>query len=192
MTEDRSYKFFVWLAIAIGLVTVGSMAYGYFANKEPGEIAYQAGNTYFNDQRYKRAKASYLEALQANPNFAPAYAGLANTMVQVKDYVEALRFIDEAIELDGKFGGYYATRGIVHDHMGHYEKAIADYERAMLLTPDVSKGMGWIDRFFYKLPEAPPTVAERLAYLKAQMKLPKDKRVLRLPEVDDQQKPYEQ
>ena len=167
------------------------MAYQTFANKAPGEMAYQAGNTYFNDQRYLKAKQSYLAALQANPNFAPAYGGLANSLVQLKDFSEALRFIDEAIELDPQFGGFYATRGIVHDHMRRPHLAIADYEKALLLTPKISDGMGWLDRFFYKLPKAPPTVADRLAYLKAQMKLPKHKRLLRVPELDDQQKPYE-
>lgn len=191
-TDQRTYKLFVVLAIAIGLLTLLMMGYDHFANKKPGELAYQAGNTYFNDRRYERAKRSYLEALQDNPNLAPAYAGLANTMVQLKDYPEALRFIEEAIEIAPQFGGYYATRGIIYDRQGQYEKAITDYEMAIRLLPSVRDGMGWIDRFFYKLPEPPPTVADRLAYLKTQMKLPKEKRVLRIPEIDAQQNPYEQ
>jgi len=192
MSEDKSYKLFVWLALTIGITTLVLMFYDHIANKAPGEIAYQAANTYFTDKRYSKAKTSYLEALQANPNLAPAYGGLANTMVQLKDYTEALRFIDEAIEIDPKFGGYYATRGIIYDHKAQYEKAISDYEKAQLLTPEVSQGMGWIDRFFNKLPKAPPTVTDRLNYLKAQMKLPKHKRVLRLPDIDAKQKSYDQ
>ncbi len=192
MTGARAYKLFVGLSLLMVAASLGWIVYATFANKAPGELAYQAGNRYFNDQRYLKAKQSYLAALQSNPNFAPAYGGLANTMVQLKDFPEALRFIDEAIEIDPKFGGFYATRGIVHDHMGTYRQAIADYEKAVLLYPDVSQGMGRLDRFFYKLPSAPPTVADRLAYLKAQMKLPKHKRVLRVPDIDAQQKPYEQ
>lgn len=192
MTENRSYKIFVWVAFILAGVTLVLLVIGHFANKAPGEIAYQAGNTYFTDGRYLKAKSAYLEALQANPNLTAAYAGLANTLVQLKDFREALRFIDEAISIDGKFGGYYATRGIVYDHLGVYEKAIIDYEKAVLLTPEVAEGMGWIDRFFYKMPKAPPTVADRLAYLKAQMKLPAKQRVLRLPELDAKQKPYDQ
>ena len=192
MTGARAYKLFVGLSLLMVVASLGWIVIATLANKAPGERDYQAGNTYFNDQRYLKAKQSYLAALQANPNFAPAYGGLANTMVQLKDFPEALRFIDEAIEIDPKFGGYYATRGIVHDHMGAYSLAITDYEKAVLLYPDVAKGMGWLDRFFYKLPEAPPTVADRLAYLKAQMKLPKHKRVLRVPALDGRQWPYEQ
>ncbi len=191
-TDERSYKMFVIAALFIAALTIILMVYDHFANKRPGELAYQAGNTYFNDQRYDKAKRSYLEALQENPDLAPAYGGLANTMVQVKEYAEALRFVNEAIELDPKFGGYYATRGIVHDRMGQYQAAISDYEKAVLLYPEVTEGMGWLDRFFYKLSDAPPTVAERLEYLKVQMKLPADQRVLRVPRLDDEQKPYEQ
>ena len=192
MTGARAYKLFVGLSLLMVVLSLVWIAYATFANRPPGDMAFQAGNTYFSDQRYLKAKQSYLAALQANPNFAPAYGGLANTMVQLKDFPEALRFIDEAIEIDPKFGGFYATRGIVHDHMGSYQKAIADYEKAVMLYPEVSDGMGWFDRFFYKLPEAPPTVADRLAYLKEQMKLPQHKRVLRLPDIDAQQKPYDQ
>ena len=192
MSEDRSYRFFVWLAVLIGLFSVGFLAYQHFANQAPGHRAYHAGNRYFSDQAYMRAKSAYLEALQADPNFAPAYAGLANTLVQLKDFPDALRFIEEALELDPKFGGYYAIRGIIHDHQGAYQKAIQDYERAVLLYPSVSSGMGWWDRFFNKLPKAPPTVSDRLDYLKAQMKLPKNQRVMRVRKIDQQQKPYEQ
>ncbi len=192
MSERRSYNLLVTIAVLFGAATVAFMIYGYFADKQPGELAYHAGNTYFQDKQYQKAKASYLEALQENPNLAAAYSGLANTMVQTKQFDDALRFIEEAIELNPKFGGYYAIRGIIHDHSERYKQAMADYEKALLLYPDVKKGMGWIDRFFNKLEDAPPTVAERLSYLKAQMALPKEKRVLRVPGRDAKQIPYEQ
>lgn len=192
MVEDRFYRVFFWLAVFIGVGTILWMGYGYFANQAPGEMDYRAGNTYFNDKRYSKAKTSYLEALQGDPNFVPAYGALANTLVQLKDFDEGLRFINEALDLDPKFGGYYATRGIILDHKGQYKLAIIDYEKAMLLLPEVADGMGMIDRFFNKLPKAPPTVADRLVYLKAQMKLPKGKRVLKVPLLDKNQVPYEQ
>ena len=190
--QDRAYRFFVILALVLAVVTAGFMGYDYFAGKQPGELAYQAGNTYFKDRRFDEAKRSYLEALEADPNLAAAYGGLANTAIEMKAFDEALAAIGKALELQPEFGGYVATRGIIHDHMGHYDKAIADYETALVLMPQVAEGMGWIDRFFYKLASPPPTVADRLAYLKAQMKLPPEARVLRVPQIDDQQKPYEQ
>lgn len=190
--NDRQYRLFAVIAMALAVLSLCLLGYEYFAAKKPGEMNYQAGNSYFNDKRYAKAKAAYLEALEENPDLAAAYGGLANTMVQMRDFREGLRFINEAIELAPDFGGYYATRGILHDHLGAYEKAISDYETALRLYPQVSEGMGWIDRFFNKLESAPPTVADRLSYLKAQMKLPPSKRLLRVPLIDDEQKPYEQ
>jgi hypothetical protein len=40
--------------------------------------------------------------------------------------------------------------------------------------------------------EAPPTVADRAAYLRAELAKPEGERVLLVPEVDQQQRPYKQ
>lgn len=187
-------KFVIWLALMLAAVVIGLMVTEHFAAKVPGQQAYQAANGYLSEKRYKRAKSSYLLALQANPNFAPAYGGLATTLVRLKDYDEALRFVDEAILLDATAGNFYAVRGIVHDHLKHYLKAISDYEKAMLLPTPAPQALnwlsrGWMDRIFSKPRLAPLQLDDRLAFLKAQMKLPKYKRVLQYPTGKAQQIP---
>ena len=69
---------------------------------------------------------------------------------------------------------------------------MADYQKSLELDPDVAQGMSWLDRLLYNVQERPSTVADRLKYLKQQMALPESERVLRVPEIDEQQRPYEQ
>jgi hypothetical protein len=58
------------------------------------------------------------------------------------------------------------------------------------LDPRVAEGMPWLDRLLYNVQETPPTIADRLAYLRKQMALPESERVLKVPEKDAGQRPY--
>ena len=90
------------------------------------------------------------------------------------------------------FGGTYANRGILHDRLGSYELAIADYARAMELDPELAEGPHWMTRFLRNQSDAPPTIADRLGYLRAELAKPEDERVLRVLEEDAEQRPYQQ
>jgi tetratricopeptide (TPR) repeat protein len=105
-------------------------------------------------------------------------------------YEEALQWFNQAVELRPFFGGTYANRGILLDRMGEYEKAVADYEKAIQLDETVAEGPHWLIRFLRNQPEPPPTVADRLAYLKQEMAKPESERVLRVPEEDEKQRTY--
>lgn len=189
--EDRSYGFLKWVAIAGAVLWLGYEGYRHFAGMAPGDISYIDGNSLFKDRQYERAAQYFQNSLEADPRHEAALRGLANSYVQLKRYDEALAAIQRAINVRPEFGGNYAIRGIIYDHMGRYALAIADYERALKLDPGVADGMHWLDRLLYNVQKRPPTVADRLAYLKTQLALPESERLLRLPEVDDQQRPYE-
>ena len=180
------------------LIAVGVLAgllwlfYGSQGAETPADAAYLDGNAQFRQQDYSQAAASYQNALAEDPDHAPALRGLANSYVQLRRYDEGLAIIERAVELEPQNGGNYAIRGIILDHTGAHERAIADYEKSLELDPSVADGMPWLDRLLYNVQERPPTVADRLKYLKQQMALPEDQRVLRVPDADDQQRPYEQ
>jgi len=76
--------------------------------------------------------------------------------------------------------------------MGRHEEALADYDQALRLDREIASGPHWLTRFLRKQPEAPPTIADRAAYLRAELAKPADERVLRIPEIDAQQRPYKQ
>lgn len=193
MSQDQGplYNLLKWIAICGGVLWLGYEGYRHFAGMGPGDVDYIDGNNLFKDQRYEQSANYFKSALSDNPEHGPALRGLANSYVQLKKYDEALAAIERAIKLDPEFGGNYAIRGIIYDHSGRHRQAMADYELSLKKSPEVAEGMHWLDRLLYNVQDRPPTVEDRLAYLKYQFTLPESERVLRIPELDAQQRPYE-
>lgn len=189
--DDRTYTLLKWIAIASAVMLVAYLGYDHFRTMGPGDIKYVDGSNLFEDRHYDRAARYFKEALAEKPDHVFALRGLANANVQLKRLPEALAAINAAIDIEPDDACNFATRGIIHDHMGKHENAMTDYERAIADCPEATEGMHWLDRLLYNVHERPPTVVQRLAYLKAQMKLPESQRVLRMPDIDDQQLPYE-
>lgn len=185
------YNLLKWVAICGGVMWLGYEFYRHFAGMGPGDVAFVDGNNVFKDGHYERSAEYYNTALEENPQHHGAMIALANSYVQIKKYDLALNAIERAIKFDPDFGGAFAIRGIIYDHMGRYEQAMADYDKSLKMDPVVSKGMHWLDRLLYNVQDAPPTVADRLAYLQQQMALPQSQRVLRNPKEDEKQRPYQ-
>ena len=188
--QGSLYKFSKWVAICGGVAWIGFEFYRHFAGMGPGDVSYVDGTNLFKDGRYERAADYFKDTLEKNPQHGAALRGLANSNVQLKRYDEALNAIERAIKFNPKFGGNYALRGIVYDHSGRHRQAMEDYELSLKMDPDVAEGMHWLDRLLYNVQETPPTVADRLDYLKQQFALPESKRVLSIPDKDDKQLPY--
>jgi tetratricopeptide (TPR) repeat protein len=184
------YKLTKWVAIIGGVAWISFEFYRHFAGMAPGDISFVDGNNLFKDGRYERAAEYFNDTLEHNPQHGSALRGLSNSYVQLKRYDEALNAIERAIKFNPKFGGNYALRGIVYDHSGRHRQAMEDYELSLKMDPDVAEGMHWLDRLLYNVQETPPTVADRLDYLKQQFALPESKRVLSIPDKDDKQLPY--
>jgi len=162
------------------------------APRNPGDLPYLDANTLFEDGEYERALVKYDEALGIDANHLFALRGRARTLMQLGRSAEALDAYNTAIAMAPEFGATYANRGILHDRMGRYEKAIADYEKSLELDPELADGPHWLTRFLRKQPEKPPGVAERAAYLRAELAKPENERLLRIPEKDAQQRSYKQ
>jgi tetratricopeptide (TPR) repeat protein len=115
-------------------------------------------------------------------------------------FSRSLALYDEAVgreESQGReridrsaLGVSYANRGILKDQMGDYRGALADYERAMEMEPEVKEGPGLLTRFLRNQAERPPTVADRAEYLREQLARPEEERLLRVPEKDFSQRAY--
>lgn len=185
-------KFLKWTAILGVVFWLSYEGYRHFAGMGPGDILYIDGNNIFKDGEFERSADYFKRALEENPKHQPALVGLTNSYIQLKRFPEALTTVEEAIRINPKFAGNYATRGIIFDHLGKYELAIADYEKSLTMDPEIADGMHWLTRLLYNVQQRPPTVADRLGYLKKQMSLPASQRRLRNPELDGKQRPYEQ
>jgi len=55
----------------------------------------------------------------------------------------------------------------------------------------VGAGPDWLTRLLRNQPHQPPGIAERARYLKEQLALPPSERLLRVPELDEAQRPYQ-
>ena len=192
MSQDQGplYKLSKWVAIIGGVAWISFEFYRHFAGMAPGDVSFVDGNNLFKDGQYERAAEYFKDTLEKNPRHGSALRALANSNVQLKRYDEALNAIERAIKIQPEFGGNYVLRGIIYDHSGRHRQAMEDYERSLKIDPEVGKGMHWLDRLLYNVQEEPPTIVERLEYLKQQFALPDSKRVLRMPEIDDTQRPY--
>ena len=114
-----------------------------------------------------------------------------------KRYYGGCEFVDEVETLASErakelFGAAYANRGILNDRNGNYEAAIADYEKAAAMEAELNEGPAWLIRFLRNQPQQQATILERAQYLRAQLELPEDQRLLRVPELDARQRAYDQ
>jgi len=189
--DDRLYRLLKYTAIAVFVLVIGVLVYGQMQETVPGDHSYAAGNRSFEDGNFTKALAEYDAALEQNPRGAHIVRAKARTLMQLGRNDEALEWFERAITMQPYFGGAYANRGILYDRMGKYELAVADYEKALQLDESVAEGPGWLTRFLRNQPDKPPTVRDRLAYLKAELKKPPAERVLRVPEIDGTQRSYQ-
>ena len=189
--DDPVYKLLKSVALLLGAIFLGWMIWeGLLKESAPGEKAYEAANRYFEDGLYQQAFKHYEAALQEDPELLPAMRGQARSLMQMGKNQEALEIFNEVIYREPNFAPSYANRGILHDRMGNYEQAIADYEKSIELDAEMVEGPNWLTRFLRLQPEKPPTVADRAAYLRHELAKPESERVLRVPEEDEKQRSY--
>nr|VFK65869.1 MAG: Tetratricopeptide repeat-containing protein [Candidatus Kentron sp. UNK]VFK69626.1 MAG: Tetratricopeptide repeat-containing protein [Candidatus Kentron sp. UNK] len=190
--NERTYRLLRTIAIALVVAWVAWSFYDGFLRgaDDPTANLLSAAERDFEDQDYEKALEQYDRILALSPDHLFALRGRARALLMLGRYRRALRVFDEAIAREPEFANTWANRGIVHDRMGQYEKALADYERALRLDPAIADGPHWMTRFLRLQATAPPTIADRARYLRAQLALPVERRLLRNPEEDDKQRPY--
>lgn len=178
----------------IGLIVIIIIGYYYFQyttmENVPGENKYRLANKYLEDGEYTDALDTFNEALSINPSYKASFLGKAITLMQMERFKESMRSFNKAISLDENFAMAYANRGILNDRMGRYKTALKDYRKAIELRPELAEGPGWLWRFLHNVSEKPPTIADRADYLEEELKKPEGERLLRVPELDDQQRMY--
>lgn len=89
-------------------------------------------------EEYREAVALANEALERDPEYAPAYHERGNCLQINQRFEEALEEYDKTLELDPEFGTAYRNRGIDYLKMGEYEKAVEDLTQAIELKTDIA------------------------------------------------------
>lgn len=190
MLSDRAWR---RLAVALVLATAGWFLYDtLIVPRDPALDAQSAADRAFEDGDWERALALYRERAALQPGNGFALRGVALSLMQLGHAEDALAAFERAIAAEPGIAFVWANRGILNDRLGRHEAAMADYARALELDPAVADGPHWMTRFLRKQAERPPTIADRLAYLRSEFAKPPDERVLRMPETDASQRPYQQ
>ncbi len=183
----------VFIAI-VGFVVILFISYYYYQlimyESVPGENKYRLANKYLEEGDYERALEVFEEAILMNPSYKAAFLGKGITLMQMERFDESRIAFDKALELDENFAEAYANRGILNDRTGKYEDALRDYKKALQIKPSLAEGPGWLWRFLHNVQKKPPTIADRAEYIKQELRKPKGERLLRVPEIDAQQKMY--
>lgn len=189
--DESLYRFLKYAALALGGLCIAYLLYdgfGYLADRDAR--VYQAAERLFQDGKYEVAAARFEELIARQPHNAAARRGLARSLMQLGRDDAAFAAFDRAIALEPEVASVYANRGILHDRRGEYEAAVDDYRRAVGIDAEMVEGPGWLTRFLRNQPEAPPSVADRLAYLESELARPAEQRTLRDPEADAAQRPF--
>lgn len=99
------------------------------------------------------ARRMFVKAAELDPNYARAYAGIANcdSMLHVLHHADVsvediLAMSAKALALDPELAEAHASRGRAFQFAGQYEEAITEFDRALALDPDLYEA-----HFFYAL-----------------------------------------
>jgi tetratricopeptide (TPR) repeat protein len=172
-----------------------------FLDRQPGDYYTRQGDNRLGEGKYDEAMESFNQALREMPNHRGALMGRALVYIRtnrdseaVSELTHLIEYLEKTLESDdatgrGTLAAAYANRGIVNDRAGKYEKALADYVRALQTDEGALSGPSLFDKIIYGTPK-PSTVRDRAIYIKQQLALPEDKRLLRVPDIDKKQRMY--
>ena len=94
------------------------------------------GWAYYNKKEYVLAKKFYFKALEINPKFINALAGLGKTYIAMGRSSEAVATLEKAIKDYPRLGQLYLELARAYTLSGKYKKALDAYEKAVEFSPD--------------------------------------------------------
>jgi len=110
--------------------------------------AYLQGNYYLNgygkgsgDEDRRTAARYFQQVIDADPNFAPAYDGLANTHLRLlwpsnEDAEFAKQAAERAVALDPNLSAAHLTLGSINFGAWNWQRAEEEFRRAIALNPN--------------------------------------------------------
>lgn len=183
--------------VLLAIVVWGAM--GGYTRIPPGDYETRQGDILLEDGKFDLALNRFEAALAAKPDHRGAMMGRAVSLLQQRKteaaegaFRDLIAFLEKSLPPDdttgrGALAAAYANRGILYDRGQQPERALADYRRALAIDAGAVAGPGLVDRVLYGTPDA-ASVAKRVAYLEAQLRLPPEQRVLSRPEIDSRQR----
>lgn len=91
--------------------------------------------TYQRNELWKSPRALWEDSLSKNPGNARGMVNLGAAFIQERDYGNALKYYNNAINADTTLGMAYLNRGIALFDLGKYEFAVKDLSKAIAKEP---------------------------------------------------------
>ena len=121
--------------------------------------AYLKGRYYWNRrtaENIKKAIEQFKAATDRDPNYALAYAGLADCYAILHEYAgaptsetapQAKAYAERALAIDAQLAEPHATLGSVNENLWHWEDAEKEFKRAIELNPNYPTAYHWYSIF---------------------------------------------
>jgi tetratricopeptide (TPR) repeat protein len=97
------------------------------------------GACLFFQEKYEDSEAEYLRALKLEPKSVAVLYGLGCVADKKKQYAQARDYLEQALAINEKHYPSHRVLGMVYDDMGDRAKAIAHFERAIELDPEIGQ-----------------------------------------------------
>ena len=202
LTDPRVIKrFIILLGVATFIMFTVWAVTRQMKEVPQGDFEVRQGDIFLSDKKYDKAIERFEMALTQSPDHRGALGGIAVALIGQGKYGAAestltylINYLIKNLEDDdptgqGALSAAYGNRGIIRDRQGRYEDALKDYIESARVDLDLAEGPGVIERILY-YERKPSSVLGRAEYIYKQLKLPKEQRVMRLPEEDEKQRVY--
>jgi tetratricopeptide (TPR) repeat protein len=192
-------RFVVLMAILLLATPLAVIAFQYFS-PPPGDYETRQGDIHLSTGEYEEALEDFDRALEVSPDHRGALMGRAIVFMETDrpelaeaefDYL--IDFLEQTLEPEdttgiGALAAAYGNRGILLDRQGRYEEALESYVRAIQVDEGAIEGPNLGHRILHNA--RPSTVRDRAIYLSEQLQLPEEERLMRVPEIDEDQRRY--